>query len=415
MATSTNPGALIALSLLLAACSNDEPANGPTVKYETVPTIEMSRSEATSNDGLNSFGIKIFNEVAKSDDPEIGYNFVVSPTSMGLCVSMIANACDKSTEQSIIDFMECNSLENINSVSKKLMRFLPDKSNKAVLTLANSVWHKADMIPSEDFKDRIARYYFGEITGVDFGTNEGVERINRWCRENTADVIEGFKPNNFSKYTRIVCLNSLYFAGEWREHFDTKDTKKQVFHGITEDAEVDMMYKEADMRYSENEKWESVIIPYEGSNHMIVFLPKSGTEVTELAASINDDDIFAATKKGELASVRLSMPKFDTKSATDLTKVIDHLGIQCKSNDIAGFSGTITEQSMELEIKYMQNTSITTDETGTVAASVSAGVVNDTALPATKTVDFTLDRPFIYMIRNTTTGSILIAGRFAQP
>ena len=141
MTVLTKLGAFISLSILLAGCSGDEPVQGPAVKYETVPTFDLSRSEASSNDGLNSFGMKFFNEVSKSDNPLIGHNFSISPTSMSLCVSMIANACDKSTEQSIVDLMDCENLEDVNSLSKKIMQFLPDKINKSVLSLANSVWH----------------------------------------------------------------------------------------------------------------------------------------------------------------------------------------------------------------------------------------------------------------------------------
>lgn len=414
MATLTKPCAFIALSMLLAACSSDEPANGPTVKYETVPTIELSRSEASSNDGLNSFGMKFFNEIAKSDDPEIGHNFVVSPTSMALCVSMIANACDRPTSQSIIDLMGCENLSDLNSLSKKLMQFLPDKSNKAELGLANSVWYRNDMVPSDDFKNRISGYYFGEIAGVDFASVDATGRINRWCRENTANVIEeAFE--GFPKDTRLVCLNTLYFKGGWNEHFDTKETHEQTFHGAVADAEVEMMHNQLNLLYSESEKWESVSIPYEGTNSMIVFLPKDSDGINELAATISDNDIAAATKMAQTARVNLAMPKFSSQSAPDLTAELQQLGVSCAPADLEGFSGSVSEDPTELAILFRQNTIISTDETGTVAASVSAGIVTDTAVMPGKVIDFTLDRPFIYVIRNSKTGSILIAGRYAQP
>lgn len=412
MTTLTKLGAFISLSILLASCSSDEPAQNLSVKYETVPTFELSRSEASSNDGLNSFGMKFFNEVSKSDDPKIGQNFAISPTSMSLCVSMIANACDKPTEQSIVDLMDCESLEGLNSLSKKLMQFLPDRINKSVLSLANSVWHRPDFLPSDDFRTRMTNYYFSDVISVDFSSPDAVVRLNNWCRENTNGIIDKAFDSLYDN-TVIVCINTLYFKGEWHNHFDSKQTSKQPFHGVVRDADVDMMHGDFTLRYRESENWESVVIPYEGNNNMIVFMPKDGTTIKDLSASISDDDVISATANAELAMVKLSMPKFSVQTAVDITEDMERLGVYCFSNNLNGFSGF--SQPLGHVIKFMQKTSVSTDEIGTVAAAVSGTSDMLMAYSPTKNIDFTLDRPFIYMIRNSKTGSILIAGRYAQP
>ena len=414
MTVLTKLGAFISLSILLAGCSGDEPVQGPAVKYETVPTFDLSRSEASSNDGLNSFGMKFFNEVSKSDNPLIGHNFSISPTSMSLCVSMIANACDKSTEQSIVDLMDCENLEDVNSLSKKIMQFLPDKINKSVLSLANSVWHSTDYLPSDDFRTRMANYYFSDVVGVDFSSPDAVVRLNDWCRENTNGLINKAFDTLYDN-TIIVCINTLYFMCEWSNHFDAKQTRKQIFHGVVEDADVDMMHGDFNLRYCESENWESVIIPYEGSNNMIVFMPKDGTTIKDLSASISDDDVKAAAENTELAFVKLSMPKFSVQSGADFTEELQRLGVHCYPNNLKGFSGFVSPQPIGQAIRFMQKTSISTDEIGTVAAAVSSANDMLTSNCPTKTIDFTLDRPFIYLIRNTKTGSIIMMGQYTQP
>lgn len=413
METYRNILAYCAIFMALAACSSDEPTQTPTVKYPTLSTFETSRGEAAENDAINNFGLNFFNEVSKSDDPAIGHNFVISPTSMALCVSMIANACDQQTAQSIIDVMGCEDLETVNTLCKKLMQFLPDKSNKAELLLANSVWHLNCLTPSDDFKKRITDFYFGDIEPFEPMSAASVDRLNQWCRKNTANSINNAF-NSLSPNTMLICLSTLFFQSEWSKHFDAKNTKRQIFHGINEDVEVEMMHDSNNMHYYEGDRWESVTVYYEGNNSMIVILPKDPEAINELAASITHYDILEAATMSEIASVSLSMPKFTTTSTPEFTEIMKKLGISCFSKNLQGFDNTI-HQNIEQIIEFKQNTSISTDEKGTVAASVSAAISGSTSLGPLKHVDFTLDRPFIYMIRNSKTGSILIAGRYAQP
>ena len=395
--------------LLLAGCSNDDIPQEPGVKYPTVSEITLSRSEKLNNDGLNAFGMQLFNEAAKKDDD----NLVISPTSMALCVSMVANACDKATEQSIVDIMGCEDIESVNTLNRKLMQFLPDKKNKAVLTLANSIWHKEDISPSEAFKSRISDYYFGDVTPIDFSSVEGIDKLNRWCSDNTNNNIDlGFKP--MDETILMICLNTLYFQGEWAIPFDPKNTDRQTFSGVRNDVEVEMMHNTTTMHYSESEAWESVIIPYNGSNSMIVFLPKEGHSINEIATSITNEDIIDASKPKIMAEVILSMPKFAAFSSLDLTRELKTLGVNCKPGDLGNFSGTSTS-AREMNINFKLNTCITTDEKGSVAASAGAGIIGDIAAAPSKTITFTLDQPFIYVIRNATTGSVLVAGRYSQP
>lgn len=402
------PPFLAAIVLTMAGCSNDEPSSSE-VKHPTSPTISLSRSETVANDALNSFGIALFNEVAKS---QASPNFVFSPTSMSMSVAMIANAADKETEQSIVAAIGADNLGDLNSLSRKLMEFLPDPSHKARLLMANSVWYKQGLTPAESFVKRMAEHYYSDVTGILFDS-QGLAKIEKWCRENTGGLHGNPMQNSIDPL--VVCLNTLHFEGRWVNKFDAALTKTQTFHGVKSDANIKMMHTALNSLYFERDGWCGITLDYEGDNHMIVITPAADGDIKAIASSISYGDIAAAFRTAELANITLAMPKFSTDLALGCKSELERLGVKVAPSSMENFTGVAAGTDSELYIDFLQRVSISTDEVGTVASAASAGIIGDITAAPTRSVKMTLDRPFIYMIQNSTTGSIIVAGVYAQP
>ncbi len=398
------------LAAVLAGCSSDEPnVQGPA--YPTSPTIVMSRAETDCNDGFNSFGLQFFNQISKDHGDK---NFVVSPVGMAITMSMIANATDSECTASICEALNCEDLSDANSLSKKLMQFLPDAANQSTLTLANSLWIRNDINPLADFIDRVSGNYFCEITSIDVDSPQTLKTINGWCRKNTGNLLDS-GIDRIDAGMLMMCVNALYFKAEWQNKFETSRTDSQVFYGLSSGKRVDMMHNSLNAPYFASETWEAVNLPYKGTNEMTVILPGRDIDIKEVASSIDINSLLAAENDARQAYVTLSMPKFESKLSIDCKEALQELGVKLYLDDVKNLDADY-ENSNGFSIEFNQNTMLKTNENGTEAASVSSGQLFDNIsnIPDLS-VNFNLNRPFIYLIRNKTTGSILLAGQYVQP
>lgn len=400
-----------AVMAMMPSCSQDDDGT-QSAPYKTSPTIELSRSEATVNAGVNDFGLIFFNEVAKVSEED---NLCVSPVSMGLCMSIIANSCDASTAAKVCEVLGCGSISDVNNLSKKLMLYLPDKSNQSQLQLANSVWHRNEIAASPDFKTRISEYYFGHVEGVNFKDASDLSKIEAWINANSKVDVHEFV-NSLDANTLLLCLNTLTFHDSWKNKFDAVKNVSATFYGKSDNATVTMMKNSLDTRYYESDTWQCAVLDYQGNNEMIVVAPKGDCDIDQLATTFGPSDLQLADERFGTVDLRLTMPKFEVATTISCNEALANMGINLTTSNLEHFSGEISSSDVDpMNISYNQQTVLSVDESGTTASTVSSGTVGDTAIAGSRTVTLTLDSPFVYLIRNKTTKSILLAGVFAQP
>lgn len=393
------------LTLLMAACSHsiDEPDNGRN--NGVIDNIELTPSELVANDGINEFGFKLLNELAKdkSISGKDNGNIAISPLSASLCLSMLVNSADAQIEDAISRMLGEPDINSLNSTCNKLMRFLPSRTNGGKLVLANSLWYNIERTPLKSWERNLEKVFFAETNGIDFADRASVDLINAWSAHYTEGLINRVV-NQLDPETTICLLNAMYFIGKWDSPFKREETSQEMFRGRDRETRVDMMHADKTIPYCAADNFEMVCIPFDGSTDMLLLLPKEGSDVAELAGTLSYADFRSALDNLRRYNVEIALPKFKVGTSLNITGYLAQLGLPVEC--VLEKMGAAQKESLKVE----QFTATSIDEEGAELAAVTVTGMDSAAgpSPAVAKVDFT--HPFMYLVQNTRTRSILLAG-----
>lgn len=405
---------LVCFAVVISGCADsnstfevDEENNVDIIEIPTSETINLTEDESTYNDKLNDFAFSFLNQmtsdlfISSSKDG----NVVVSPLSASLALTLIANATDEETTQSIANALGMEDLSSVNSTVNKLMRYLSSEASGAELNIANSVWHHNIFEPSDSWKQFMASTLYSSVTALDFDNPSSIGVINQWCSDNTKGMIKDFL-SNLDSSIPVVMLNAMYFAGAWTYTFDKNYTDYSTFYGTVNDSEIQMMHAELKLNYYKNAYLEAVIIPFKGCTKLVMLLPSSNNTVEGISGKLNKSTWKEIQSSSNIVNVTLSMPKFKIETEFNISGVLSSLGVPC--------NGLLTKMGVEKQfpLGVMQKTSSQFDEDGASVAAVTGGIFGSTGNESTQfeNVELTFNRPFVFIVQNDNTDTILMAG-----
>lgn len=283
------------------------------------------------------------------------------------------------------------------------------------LNVANALWSQIGYPFEQPFLDTLALNYGAGVHVVDFeGQNQqSVDLINGWVSDRTEGRIDKLVSTDSVKPdTRLVLTNAIYFNAAWAEPFDDANTKDEGFTlldgtGVT----VPMMHGYQETGYVDGDGYQAAAIQYDGGElSMVVVLPDAGT-FADFESKLD------ATKLDEITSgmghygVDMAMPKFDFSSELELSKALQALGMESAFSG-ADFTGISKAESLEIA-GVVHKAFVKVNEAGTEAAAATGVIVGPTSAP--EPASLTLDRPFLFVIRDNPTGEILFVGRIQDP
>ncbi len=291
------------------------------------------------------------------------------------------------------------------------------KPRKYQLTVANRLWGQKDFRFLPEFVKLTEANYGAGLKEVDFmrATEQARLAINAWVEEQTKDKIkELLKPNVLTQDTRLVLTNAIYFKAAWMWPFSPQATSPGDFKvSAARTIKVPLMHGNVPTTYLRTDTFEAVELPYEDRDlSMVVFLPKQGGlaafEKTLTAANL------ATWQRGlKFHAVQVTLPKFKVTDEFMLGSTLVKMGMPAAFDpNRADFSG-MTSQAKLFISHVVHKAFVDVNEAGTEAAAATAVVMATAAAPQPAT--FTADRPFVYLIRDNRTGSILFLGRVVNP
>lgn len=288
------------------------------------------------------------------------------------------------------------------------------------LSIANSVWVQAGLKVIQEFLDTLAVNYGAGLRTVDFVNAPEAARqaINDWVSEETAGRIKDLiPPGAIDDLTRLVLANAIYFKASWLDPFDPDDTADGPFHLLDgSEVTVPMMHKAAlRTRYAEAAGVQAVEIPYyPGNASFLLIVPPQG-EFESFEESLDAGTIGEILRELSDADVDLRMPKFEFESDVDLKEPLKALGMeQAFDFERADFTGIAVEGVQNLYISdALHKALISVNEAGTEAAAATAIIIGDES--AYPFAEVSADRPFVFLIRDNATGSVLFMGRVVDP
>ena len=369
-------------------------------------------------EGNNKFALDLYSQVKQKDG-----NLFLSPFSISTALAMTYAGARGNTETQMAETLHVSlSQERLHSAFLMLMEGLQVDLARGgyELSIANALWGQEGYKFHEAFIDITKNYYGAGFKEVDFVKNTELTRqtINRWIEGKTKDKIkELIKPGILTELTRLVLTNAIYFKGRWMSQFKKESTKPEPFQLVSGDkAQVPMMNQAKEFNYSENETVQILEMPYEGDKlSMVIFLPKEKKGIRELENLLkaeNLKDWLSTLRKRE---VIVSLPRFKMTSEFLLNEALKSLGMaDAFDMKLADFSG-MTPDPVGLYIyKVIHKAFVDVNEEGTEAAAATVVVMTPTGMPEPKPV-FRADHPFIFVIRDIRSGSILFIGRVMDP
>lgn len=354
----------------------------------------------------SSFTFGLFQDIAAYDESDIVF---ISPLSASIALSMTAAGAGGATQEEMLRTLgfEGLSVKDLNACNRGIIDLLSSDPEGVELNVANSLW-VSDRFTLKSLYIRTAgSEYSARVSNLDFSDPASPSVINRWCAENTAGRIDKMI-ENIDPATQMYLLNALYFKGMWTTPFDAANTRKDIFHGNRRDSEVEFMHRTASFPYYIGPEGALLELPYgEGSFVMDIFLPAEGVSAEEFASGLDGEALSTLTGLLQSDRIKVTLPKFKAEYETSLNATLQHLGMRDAFTPSADFSGMSKEPLMISEVK--QKTFIEVNEEGSEAAAVTSVAVMRTSL-APEPLEFRVDRPFVFLIRELTSGTVLFMG-----
>lgn len=403
---------------ILASCSDDSPGKGGKESKPRSP-IELTSETRAIAENLKEFYALYTKDVASyvdspSSDSKKG-NFICSPLGAAMVFGMTANGVDELTQEYFCKYLGVSDIPTLNDFAFTLIAQLPKADDLSNCKIANSIWVNSihSLTLSDDFSQRMKNKYFSSIFYSDLSTISGVNAPAQWC----ADILGDnnlFPPNSVNRDCIAILMNALYLKTPWQNvRFETENTSKSVFHGMSGDTMVDMMKSNCDFAYISDSEYFTLcsLSLGNGTFSFDILIPQKDISIKEATEKLTSNllEEMKSILKREPAVYRF--PKFNLQKYIPITEVLG-------CNNITDLSGLLKftmfkEGEASYLSKYYQTTSLSVDEVGAEIKSVSVGELASTS-PVFSYREVNIDRPFFFFINEYSTGACLLSGRITD-
>lgn len=408
---------MLSVALLLAGCDMLDPFNNnnnDSGKDRIICPLVFTAEEETVSDANCDFSFRFFKSV-ESSMPK-GTNYVVSPYSAQVALAMALNGSGGRTFEQLRDVLGYKEMdiEDINSYNKKLIEGLDFVAEDVRVKLANSLWLNKELSSEikPEFSLVLIENYNAKAEVLDFSSTGALKYVNRWCSSQTNSLIDN-AVNYLDPNGMLMLINAVYFKAEWQKPFEKKNNFKDYFHSdVSGKQEVEFMKSVFHAGYYENEKFEITYKDYGKTKKysFFVVLPREDVTTEECLAEL-DADVW--DKVGErFAEVTFTIPKFKVENGCSVIPALSLMGLSEPFTGIADFSNLVSGTPVCIT-DITQGNVFQINEKGTEAASVTKVEIGFTS-PEGEPVDFTVNRPFLFFVKEKATNTILYAGKISS-
>lgn len=372
-------------------------------------------------DANNEFAFNFLQEINEAETTED--NYMVSPLSASLALSMVYNGANGQTAEEFEDILGYNGFTpaEINDINRSIIDGLTNGNGNSTFDIANSIWYDEGFPVKQDFIGVNQAHYDAEVQALDFAAPASLEIINGWVSDNTQGKIPTIL-DVIPADAVMYLINALYFKSTWQYEFDPTANEMKNFYdeNATLIGQKEMMVQQADFQYYEHDDlFTSTMLPYkDGGFTMTLFKPQEGKTTTNIIDAMNSSAWNEWKSNYETKDVVITMPKFKLEYKNRLNDELLSMGLQdAFSGASANFTG-ISDAAQLFISSVLQKTFIDVNEEGTEAAAVTAAVeVTTTSVDpnAPVIIPFTLDQPFVFMITDKATNSICFTGKIGNP
>ncbi|WP_224367610.1 serpin family protein [Hyalangium versicolor] len=414
--------------LMLAGCSSssEEDALPPLPPGELVASSKERVQDpnvpaedfAALVSGNTDFGVSLYQQIAKPGD-----NLFFSPFSVTQAFALLYPGARGTTETQMAQALHFSLPQDrlhpaLNALDQKLRAQVatsPGEPGKAPsFRLVNAAWGQQGLQFEPAFLDVLAVNYGTGLRTVDFVNESASIRkgINDWVADQTANRIQNLLSEKaVTPNTRLLLANALYFKGSWSSPFNKDFTRSGDFHALEGGTQsVQMMRGEGNFGFLQGEGFDAISLPYVGNAfRMLVIVPEE-TRFAEIESRLSAQFLDGVRAGLQQRYFNLGFPRFEVKKEFPLEEAMQALGMVEAFTDKANLSG-LTSQAALMITAAQHQAFVAVNEEGTEAAAATAISTGPASIPDS----YTVDRPFIVLIENTETKSVLFLGRILKP
>jgi serpin B len=386
------------------------------------PDINIG-AEIEFRESANHFAFELLKQFF--NHTEYNENPFYSPYSIFTALAMAYEGAEGNTADEMADVL---NIEQDNTSFHHYVQNLYNKFNgndEYNISTANALWTQYDFPILSDYVETVEEYYHAESNPIDFSYPQNAsETINQWVEEKTNDLIhdlitpDAIKPD----LTKLILTNAIYFKGIWKVQFDPVNTTDQPFtlsNGDSVDVQMmNLIDTENVFNYTETDEFQLLELPYAGDSlSMVILLPKATNELSSIINSLDEESYIQCLDSMEEVELDLYLPKFTIETPLySIKNMLWDLGIHDAFSSDADFSGITGDQSLFIEYVF-HKAFVDVNEEGTEAAAATAVVMTLKAvMPGeNERIIFNCDHPFIYLIQDNNTNTILFMGILDDP
>jgi serine protease inhibitor len=383
---------------------------------EMKPVAAADRT--TVVEGNNVFAVALYGRLRNQSG-----NLFFSPESISTALAMAYAGARGGTASEMAKTLHFTlPPEKLHPAMGALLSDLNAAHEGYQLSVANALWAQQGYTFLDDFLNLLKTNYGAGLNQVNFkGATEAARlTINQWVEQKTQDKIKDLlQAGALRSDTRLVLTNAIYFKGDWETPFDKAQTKNEDFHlSKAQTTTAPLMHREGRFSYFDGGTFQILEVPYRSKElSMIIFLPKDPDGLPALEQSLTSSHL--QQWLGQLASISkviVTMPKFKMTQQFELGSTLSAMGMPEAFGSSADFAGMTGHRDFAIS-EVIHKAYVDVNEEGTEAAAATAVTMRALAMPAPQAPPpvFRADHPFVFMIRDNRSASILFMGRMADP
>lgn len=391
---------------LISSCKNDD--TDDPIEIIDVPARELSADEAEIVENANNF---TFDLMAELEETVPGENYFISSFSVSTAISMVMNGASDATQDGFIEAigLEGMTAQEINESYKSLVDYIYGLDPSVTLKVANSNWYSNQLTLNNDFANTLSNYYDAEVFARDFSRSAILDDINGWVENATNGKIEEVLDAIDPDYVMYL-INAIYFKATWTSQFDEDNTKNEPFY-LANDQSLEVPTMSGEVKYYSSiytELGAEIFeLPYGNENYgFTIIMPREPSDINGLVSRIDVNVLNTLLADTVSSKNELHLPKFKLAFKTDLKDNLVDMGMPIGGLD------NLFEEEIPLEISSVVHQSfLEVNEEGSEAAAVTVVGIQPTSAPPI----IRIDQPFVFLIRERNSGTILFSGKMMDP
>ena len=409
--------AVLAVAILLSAVAKPTTVYSETISLAAEPRITQDPNRDTTTAAalsqLSGF-ITQGNQKFLTGSAE---NQLWSPINACLSLSMVAEITGGASRQQILSLLGADSIPSLRSQSSALWESAYIDDGRSITTLANSLWLEEGLPFRPAAAEALSYHYYADVYQGDLGSSAINNAIGGWLNEKTGGLLKDAAENiQLSQETILALYSTIYFQTKWTDQFHKNNNTTDVFHAASGDRNVTYMNrKPAQMFYYWGDTFSAIALQLKNDSTMWFFLPDEGLSPEDMLVDGQYLELFSQNRyeNQKYMKVNLSIPKFDISGSQNLRDGLEEMGVTDIFNaDSADLSPIIPDMPAFFSAAN-QAVRVQIDEDGVKAAAYTEFPAPGSAKPPEETVDFVLNRPFLFMI--TDSNVPLFAGVVREP